>query len=204
MKAKLNKIAIGVFALQLVGCASESSDEESVQSLTVAKVNQLIEDSYYHNDEYKMTCGEGALSGCFVSTACHVSSQYYSTKIAYSFEQTLFKAFMISYQNDRCAGSPGLHPSVWSVWQSEISDFDEFTNQANLTLNLVRYGDGFVFDSNKPKTNIDYKSEIWIDNSGDRKQLCLSEDLIDPQRPLKFMDVSAPALDPNNCAKEMN
>jgi hypothetical protein len=186
----------------LMACGGGSDSGPSQQTLTVAKVNMLIAESAWHDAAYALECGSDGVSGCFIHPECYSSSGYYSTRMVYSATADSMSAFAISYDNSTCAGEPGIHPTVWSYWVSQVELNAADPQQGALTLSKVHYDDGFLFDANKPLSNVLYRANVWVDNNGSTRRLCLSDGLIDPARPLKFMETTAAPLDSNNCAEE--
>lgn len=198
MKAMVTILASGA----LMACGGGSDSGPKQQTLSVAKVNALIAESPYHDEAYKLECGSDGLAGCFIHPQCRSSSDYYSSRMVYSLTADSISAFMVKYDNSSCAGDPKMHPTVWSYWVSQIEAMAADPQQGALTVSNYYYADGYLFDSNKPLKNVDYHANVWVDNNGSSRRLCLSEGLIDPSRPLKFMDTSAAPLDSNDCAEE--
>ncbi len=185
-------------ALMLSACSQEDNEPKPDQ-LSAAEVNALIAESEWHGKEFLMDCGTTGLQGCFISEECDALSATYSDRTVYSLEEDNLSAFVISYRSGNCSGEASIHPTSWSYWHMQKDRTDQDTGQADLTVQLGYYGDGFLFDSNKPRDGIVYRSALWVDDSMPRR-LCLSDGLMDPRRPLKFMDTQQQPLDPNLCA----
>lgn len=191
-----------VCALVLTGCNQDDDAGDSVTPLSVDSVNQMIASNAYIGSSNVMSCKQNTnpLGGCFQHPACDKSSDYFSTRMVYSLEPGMIKAFTISYQSPDCSGAAHAHPTVWSKWNIQLSNSNLQAGTADAALTLVRYEDGYLFDSNKPNMNTTYRAAIKVDRSSGSRKLCLSTPLIDPDRPLKFMDTTAKPLDEANCA----
>lgn len=185
----------------LTGCSSGPDPENTPQVLTVATVNQLLRDSEWHGEEFVMNCPESGLGGCFINPECKVLSATYSDRTVYHLGSNHIAAYVIKYDNDNCAGTPGIHPMSWSYWNHSVTNLNEDTLQGELALTLEYYADGFLFDPNKPRSGITYRSAIWLDDTSMPRRLCLSDGILDPARPLKFMNTVAYPLDSNTCAE---
>ncbi len=196
---------VAAVSLALLGaCSSGSDPENEPQVLTVTTVNQLLRDSQWHGEEFVMNCAESGLGGCFINPECKALSADYSDRTVYHLGSDHIAAYVIKYDNDHCAGTPGIHPMSWSYWNHSVTDLNEDTLQGELALTLEYYGDGFLFDANKPRSGTTYRSAIWVDDTSVPRRLCLSEDMLDPARPLKFMATVAAPLDSNTCAEEFH
>lgn len=204
MKTRVLSFGVSALAscLLLSACGGGGSGED-FQTVSVKSVNDLIVASDKLGSEYALKCSEESMEGCFIIPNCRTSSGYFSTRMVIGVESDRIKAFMLAYNNSNCAGAPHLHPTVWSQWVYTLENVNEDTHQGELSLMLDRYDDGYVFDYNKPRDNVVYRSLIWVDDFGTTKKLCLSDGLIDQTRPLKFMSTEADALDSSNCAEEL-
>lgn len=195
-------LIVPLIGLALAGCGSESDGSKTHQP-TVSEVNQLLSESIHH-EGLQLSC-DGDLSGCFI-TSCKRSSDYYSSRLVYSLENEKLKVVNVTYQNSSCEVKPDLHPTSWSNWDISLSNLNVDTGQADLEATLVYYSDGYILasPSTKPVKDTVYKSKIWVDAGGEKSRLCLSEGLIDPSRPVKFMETEdALPLDTNNCVDEL-
>lgn len=191
--------------LGISGCNQSDDQTEPAAPLTVESVNQMIASNAYIGSSNVMTCKQNTnpIGGCFQTPTCYKSSDTFSTRIAYSLEPGTIKAFTISYTSPDCSGTAKAHPTSWSKWNIQLSNNTQ-AGTADASLTLVRYDDGYVFDSNKPNMNTTYHSAIKVDRTSGSPRLCLGTSLIQPTRPLKFMDTTTKPLDETNCAVALN
>ncbi len=204
MKKTIVSLALSIM---LSGCGGSSSDDNSENPpLTIDKVNQLLINSgtTYGANNHQLECNAQDFEGCFIDEVCDRQSDYYSSKFIYGLEQDQLKAFSIAYDTPDCSGDGHIHPTVASLW-NYTSSYDENSQEAHVSVTKVYYSDGFVFSDNKPRSNTIYNGIIWIDRSGTDARLCMSSGILDPNRPLFFMQTEdALIVDTSICATQIH
>ncbi|AMO54322.1 hypothetical protein GZ77_22365 [Endozoicomonas montiporae] len=193
--------SIVLAGLVLTGCDSDSDKDSEARphNPSVSEIRNLLASANTaYPTEFGFECdGDGEnIRGCYIIPSCRRSSDYFSTRTVYGFGSDKITAYMISYDSSNCSGSPTMSYSSAGIWEY-TADYDENLAQGELSVELVYYGDGYLFDPNKPQKGITYKANYNTDNNA---KLCLSDLLIDPTRPLKFMSTKADPIDYSNCA----
>lgn len=213
---KKSRLLIGsVLALsltQVTGCGGsggpgESNDYVSSEEITVSLVNSLLTNEYtifHKEDDAGFTCDGGVISGCYVGPECHESSNYYSTRTVYGVGDNTIKAYVIDYDTPDCKGPAGIHPSSAGLWQYTVAENNDVTGEVKIDLLSYYYSDGFVFDNEKPTAGSSAKAIVWINTTSEPNELCMSQDAIDPQRPLSLEHVDSYVdVDTANCVTQI-
>lgn len=199
----MRNAVILAFSSVAFACDSESEPDKVYETVTVKKVNERIveNDDIIFDKAYGLKCDGSQISGCFVDKTCNNpgGSASYSSNLVYGISKSNIVAYVVSYETGDCSGKFHIHPGSAGIWDYSVDTYNESSGEAEISLSMVYYMDGFLFDSNKPKKNTVYKAKAWVDQTGSVDALCLSDGLLDHKRPLKFMSVELQSIDSSNC-----